>query len=59
MGAPDDRSVQALNKDIQFFKPLLREELAYTVDELVLLNERLHVSFVYLFVNIYYTCLFF
>ena len=34
-----------LGKDIAFFKPLVREELAYTVDELVLLNERLHVSF--------------
>jgi hypothetical protein len=44
MGADDDRSVQNMRKDIQFFKPLLREELAYTVDELVLLNERLHVS---------------
>ena len=33
-----------LSKDIAFFKPLIREELAYSVDELVLLNERLHVS---------------
>ena len=33
-----------LGKDVAFFKPLVREELAYTVDELVLLNERLHVS---------------
>ena len=47
MGAEDDTNINALRKDIAFFKPLLREELAYTMDELVLLNERLHVSYMF------------
>ena len=44
MGYEQDRNVVELRKNLIFFKPLLREELAYTVDELVVLNERLHVS---------------
>ena len=44
MGYEQDRNVLELRENLIFFKPLLREELAYTVDELVILNERLHVS---------------
>ena len=44
MGNEHDSNILDLRKDIAFFKPLLREELAYTVDELAVLNERLHVS---------------
>jgi hypothetical protein len=49
MGYKDDMNISDLRKDLAFFKPLLREELAYTIDELVLLNERLHVSIIIMY----------